>query len=532
MIRTITFAALLGAACHAQVRYEDILKGPGANWLTYAGSYNGWRHAPGKQITPENAGSLVPKWVFHVPGARGLKSSPMVYDGVMYITNSNNVYALDARTGRSIWRYSDTRAARQGVNRGVGLLGDRVYFTTADNYLTALDRRTGAVVFSKKFADVAEGASAAAPVFIAKDKVLVGHAGGDSGVRGFLAALSPETGEQIWRAYTIPARGEPGSETWGDLIEWGGGATWLSGTFDPELNTLYWTTGNAWPDFNGTWRKGDNLYTSSLLALDLDTGKRKWHFQFTPHDTHDWDAQSWPILLDVDWQGKPRKIVIHANRNGFYYVLDRVTGEFLHATKLIDKVTWASGIDAKGRPILVPGKDPTPEGNWVCPSVKGATNWMSQTYNPTTGLLYLITLEQCGMYTISAQKPVPMKNFSGGGATEEGGQVILRALDPKSGKRVWEYPMTGVGRMWAGTVSNAGGVVLSGDDDGNVVALDARNGKHLWNFNVGETLGASPIIYEVDGKQYFAIASSTAVYTFGLFEPVKSVPLPKVVVRQ
>jgi alcohol dehydrogenase (cytochrome c) len=233
----------------------------------------------------------------------------------------------------------------------------------------------------------------------------------------------------------------------------------------------------------------------------------------------------------MPFEGRTRKVVLHANRNGFFYVLDRTTGEFLRATQLIDKVTWATGIDAKGRPIAVPDKDPTPKGNWVCPSVKGATNWMGQSYNPGTGLLYVITLEQCGMYTSSSQEPVPMKNFSGGGATEEGGQVILRAIDPKTGRRAWEYPMTGAGRMWTGTVSTAGGVVFTGDDDGHMVALDAKTGRHLWHFSVGENLTASPITYEVDGKQYVAIASSTAVFSFGLFEPAQSVPMPKVTVR-
>jgi alcohol dehydrogenase (cytochrome c) len=274
------------------------------------------------------------------------------------------------------------------------------------------------------------------------------------------------------------------------------------------------------------------LYTCSLIALDLDTGKMKWHFQFTPHDTHDWDAQSWPVLLDTEWQGRLRKLVVHANRNGFFYVLDRATGEFLRATKLIDKVTWASGIDANGRPILVEGQDPAPEPNWVCPSVKGGTNWMGQTYHPGTGLLYVITLEQCGFYSMSLQEPVPMKNFSGGGATEEGGQVIVRAIDPKTGKRAWEYPMTGLGRMWSGTVSTAGGVVFAGDDDGHLVALDAKTGKHLWHFNMGERLTASPISYEAGGKQYVAIASATAIFSFGLFEPAPSIPLPKITMQK
>ena len=532
MMRVCLWMAIVCVSVPAQVRFEDILKGPGENWLTYAGSYSGWRFGPGRQITPQNAGSLAAKWAYHVPDARGLQTTPIVYDGVMYVTNANTVYALDARRGRLIWKYSDARAARQGNNRGVGILGDRIYFTSADNYLTALDRRNGGVIFTRKFGNLSDGVTSSAPVFIAKDKVIVGHAGGDSGIRGSVAALSAATGEELWRTYTIPAQGEPGSETWGGFREWGGAGTWLSGTYDPELNTLYWTTGNAWPDFNGTWREGDNLYTSSLLALDLDTGKRKWHFQFTPHDTHDWDAQSWPVLLDLEWKGKLRKLVVHANRNGFFYVLDRITGEYLRATKLIDNVSWATGIDDKGRPILVPGKDPTPEGNWVCPSVKGATNWMSQSYNPGTGLLYVITLEQCGMYTRSAQKPVPMKNFSGGGATEEGGQVFLRALNPTTGERVWEYPMTGIGSMWAGAVSNGGGVVFAGDDDGNVIALEARTGKHLWNFNVGERLTASPIVYELDGNQYVAIASASAIFSFGLFEPVKAVPLPKVAIQK
>jgi alcohol dehydrogenase (cytochrome c) len=528
-----TALALSGALLSAQVRYEDIAKGAGADWLTYAGTYHGSRYSPLKQITPENARTLVPKWVYHVPQARGLRTSPLVHRGVMYVTNTNSIYALDARTGRLVWQWVDTRAKKQGVNRGAAILGDTVYFTSADNYLNALDRQTGALLFSKQFADANKGITSTSAPLAVKDHIIVGSAGGDSGMRGFIAALSPKTGEEIWRTYTVPAKGEPGAESWPDeLREWGGGATWLSGTFDAESNTLYWTTGNPWPDFAGDPRKGDNLYTCSLVALDLETGKMKWYFQFTPHDTHDWDAQSWPILLDLPYQGQTRKVVLHANRNGFFYMLDRTNGQFLRATQLIDKVTWAKGIDDQGRPVRVPNQDPTPEGNWVCPSVKGATNWMGQSYNPGTGLLYLLTLEQCGLYTSSSQKPEPMKNFGGGGATEEGGQVVLRALDPKTGKRVWEYPMTGAGRMWSGVVSTATGVVFSGDDDGHLVALDGKSGRHLWHFNMGELLTASPIVYAVDGKQYVTIASATAIFTFGLFEPVEATPLPRVTVKK
>ena len=528
MMRILLLTLALAGALAAQVKYEDIVQGPGRDGLTYAGSYNGWRHSPLDQITPQNAGSLVPKWVYHVPNARGLRTNPIVHDGVMYVTNTNSVYALDARSGRLIWSYNDARAEKSGVNRGAAILGDKVFFVTSDNYLTALDRQSGVVLFSKKYADVNDGVTSTSAPLALKNMVIVGSAGGDSGMRGFIAALSAEDGKELWRTYTIPAKGEPGSETWGDMIEWGGGAAWLSGTFDPELNLLYWTTGNAWPDFNGAVRPGDNLYTSSLLALDADSGKMKWHFQFTPHDTHDWDAQSWPMLVDLDFRGQPRKLVLHANRNGFFYVLDRVTGEFLNATQLTDSVDWATGIDKTGRPILVEGKDPTPEGNWVCPSVKGATNWMGQTFHPDTGLLYILTLEQCGWFSLSAQEPEPMKNFPGGGATEEGGQVILRAIDPKTGERAWEYPMTGFGRMWTGTVSTKTGVLFSGDDDGQLVALDAKSGQHLWNFNMGELLTASPITYQVDGKQYVAIASATAVFSFGLFEPAQPLTPPKI----
>jgi len=531
-IFVLAFVVLVWAATiSAQVRYEDILNGPGDNWLTYAGDYQGRRHSPLKQITALNAGSMTPKWVYHIPKASGLRTNPVVYEGVMYVTNTNEIRALDARSGRLIWSYKDTRAKKEAVNRGAALLGDKVFFVTTDIHLVALDRRTGAVLWATQYGDPEQGMLATLAPLVIKDKVLVGVTGGDTGMRGYVAAIGADSGKEVWRTYTIPAKGEPGSETWGNYIEYGGGGTWLSGTYDPVLNLVYWTTGNPWPDFYGSDRKGDNLYSCSLLALDGDTGKMKWYFQFTPHDTHDWDAQAWPVLIDTTIRGQMRKVVLHANRNGFFYVLDRVTGEFLRATKLVDKLDWASGVDDRGRPILVEGKDPTPSGNRACPGVRGATNWMSPSYNPDTGLLYVVTLEQCDIYTSSSKEPEPMKNFSGGGAgpkPSEVGQFFLRAYDPKTGERKWEYPMTGPGESWSGTVSTAGGVVFFGDDDGQLVGVDARSGKHLWHFNVGEGLTASPISYGVYGKQYVAIASATAIFSFGLHEPMRSVPLPKV----
>ncbi len=529
-IRTIAllaFTASLPAA--AQVKFEDILKGPGENWLTVAGDYRGLRHSPLTGITTANAGSLVPKWVYHVPKANGLRTNPIVHAGVMYITGSNEIRALDARTGRLIWEYKDARSKKDAVNRGAAILGDRVFFVTADVHLTALDRRTGAVLWQKQYGRIEDGLFASAAPLAVKDRLIVGVAGGDTGMRGYVAALSAEDGRELWRLYTVPAKGEPGSETWGKYIEYGGAGTWLSGTYDPDTNTLFWCTGNAWPDFYAGDRPGDNLYASSVLAIDADTGKRKWHFQFTPRDTHDWDAQSWPVLLEVPWQGKPRKVVLHANRNGFFYMLDRNTGEYLRSTRLVEKLDWASGIDAKGRPIEVPGKQPTPTGNRTCPGVRGATNWMSPSYNPATGLFYVVTLEQCDVFTSSAKKPEPNKNFSGGGAStkpNEIGQFFLRAFDPKTGGKVWEYPMTGPAESWAGTLSTAGGVIFFGDDDGHLVGVDAKTGGHLWHFQMGEGLNTSPISYAVDGKQYVAIASATAIFAFGLHEPVKPVALP------
>jgi len=477
--RFILAAVLLAtgaASSFAQVRYEDILKGPAENWLTYAGDYQGRRHSALKQITVENAGSLTPKWVHHVPKANGLRTNPIVYDGVMYVTNSNELRALDARSGRLIWQYRDGRAKKEAVNRGAAILGDRVFFMTTDCHLVALDRRTGAVLWQKKYASVEDGLNSPGMPLALKDKVLVGVGGGDTGMRGFIAALSASTGEELWRTYTIPAKGEPGSETWGKLVEYGGGATWLSGTYDPQLNLLYWATGNAWPDFYGGDRTGDNLYSCSLLALDADTGKMKWYFQFTPHDTHDWDAQAWPVLVDLPYKGKMRKLVLHANRNGFFYVLDRVTGEYLNATRLVEKLDWASGIDAKGRPILVPGKDPTPNGNRTCPGVRGATNWMSTAYNPANRLFYLMAMEKCEIYTKSSAWWQPGQSFYGGGNREipgEPGQKFLRALDLETGRIVWEYPQIGPSMTWGGVLSTAGGLVFFGEDSGAFTALDA-----------------------------------------------------------
>ena len=397
-----TLILLTAASLPAQVRYEDILEGPGEDWLTYAGDYASQRHSPLDQIRPDNVQSLVPKWVYHFAGANRLEATPLVYDGIMYVTSANEVHALDARTGRKLWSYFAEKAERQRANRGVAMLGDRIFFSTSDCHLLALHRITGALIWDYEFASTEKGYSTSIAPLAVKNQILVGVAGGGSGQRGFVAAISAETGEELWRTWTVPAEGEPGSETWGGFpAEWAGAPTWTTGSFDPELNLIYWPTGNPWPDFYGGRREGDNLYSDSVLALDADTGEMKWYFQFTPHDVWDWDANETPVLADIEFEGEPRKVLLQANRNGFFYVLDRVTGEFLLGKPFVERLNWATGLDPKtGRPNEVPGMAPTPGGVRVCPSVRGASNWMSPTFVPATGLLYVNSNEMPWILTM------------------------------------------------------------------------------------------------------------------------------------
>jgi alcohol dehydrogenase (cytochrome c) len=521
-MRTALFWAVLGAA-QAQVTFQDLSSPSPSNGLSYSGSYNSQRHTALKQIHTGNVKGLVPKWIYHVPGATRLETVPLVVDGVMYISQPNEVYAIDAQAGRLIWEYHYEPAMQRGPNRGVAVYGNRVYFGTPDAHLVALDSRSGNLLWKVKLAEARDGYWCPVAPLALKDKVIVGIAPGDHGLNGWLDAYDAASGERLWRWNAIPKPGEPGSESWaGDSWKTAGGDTWLTGSYDPELNLIYWGIGNPAPDFDGDKRKGDNLYTESMVALESNSGKLKWHFQFTPHDVHDWDAVEIPVLVDTQMDGRSRKLLVQANRNGFYYVLDRVTGKFLHGTPFVKLLNWATGLTPEGRPVRVPGIEPTLQGTKTCPATSGATNWMSPAYSPDTGLFYVVAQEGCGINTKSADtfRPGGFAYMATGyiESPEEPWQMHVRALEVTTGKLMWDYPQVGSKRYGAGLLSTAGGLLFSGDDQGGFTALDARTGKPLWFFSTGEQISASNIAYRFKNKDYVAIAAGSNVVAFGLHE--------------
>ncbi len=507
----------------AQVTDVQLREAISANWFHYNGSYDSRRHSSLNQVNAGNVDSLTAKWIFHVPGATHLESVPIVVDGVMYVTQPNEVYALDGRTGRLIWDYHRVPARQKGPNRGVAVWGDKVFFTTPDAYLIALNAAGGNVIWETKIAEAKDGYWSPAAPLVVKGKVIAGIAPSDHGLNGFLDAYDATTGERLWRYNPIPKAGETGAETWsGDSWKTGGGDTWLTGSYDPELNLLYWGIGNPAPDFNGDVRKGDNLYTECVVALDLNTGKMKWYFQFTPHDTMDWDAVEIPILVDAVYHGKMRKLMAHADRNGFYYLLDRTNGEFLEGAPFVHQLNWASGLTPKGRPIRIPGIEPSLKGTKVCPAAIGATNWMSPAYSPDTGFFYLVALEGCGIATKSTEtfRPGGFQYRATGDVDikDDSWKVYVRALDLSTGKLRWESERFGSTSFGGGLLSTAGGLIFSGEDGGEFVALDAKNGKAVWHFNTGQRITSAPITYSAKGKQFVALTAGSDVIGFGLFE--------------
>lgn len=495
------------------------------DWSSYNGDYTGRRFSQLRQITPENVEHLRAQWIFHPKSKGVLEATPIVVDGIMYVTASNDAYALNATTGQVLWHYSRPTSsglvddAAGHINRGLAIKGTRLYMETDNAHLLCLDARGGQLIWDIAYAqDNRNYGGTSAPLIIG-DKVLVGTSGGDDGVRGFLAAFDSITGAQRWRLWTIPAPGEFGSSSWpGEGYLHGGGTTWMPGTYDPELNTLYWGTGNASPDYDGSVRPGDDLYTSSLLAIDPDTGKMKWYFQFTPHDLYDYDAVQTPVLIDRLYKGEKRKLLIQANRNGFIYIFDRTNGRFLSATQFSKNLNWAKGIDSGGRPITS-ALEPTAEGTRICPGVVGATNWFSPSYSETTHLFYFFSVENCSVYV---RKPSTFREgeeyYSTGTRHDplEVSEKVLIAFDPMRNSFVWKNPQYGDSHSWGGVMSTVTGLLFFADDAHYFEAADARTGKSLWRFNTGQTFKASPMCYAVGDKEYVAIASGSDLVSFSL----------------
>ncbi|HCL72841.1 MAG TPA: PQQ-dependent dehydrogenase, methanol/ethanol family [Gammaproteobacteria bacterium] len=526
------FLLTLGSqSVFADTPYADLLadEANGADWLSYSGGYKSERFSPLTQITPANVDQLKVMWAYQmqstgISGAALQETTPLVAGDVMYITESpSSVSALDVRTGRLLWHFVpdiSNEVLNIGfprINRGVALLDDKVYVATLDARLFALDAGTGAVRWETTVADNDVGFSLTLAPLALDGKIIVGVSGAEAGVRGFVDAYDTDTGEQLWRTFTVPAPGEPGSETWqGDDWQTGGGSTWLTGSYDPELDLLYWTTGNPAPDWNGDLRPGDNLFTCAVLALDPDTGEMQWHFQYTPHDTHDWDANQIPVLIDGEFRGEQRKLLALANRNAFYYLLDRETGEYLLGEEYSYQ-TWAEGIDDNGRPIVIPNTDPTREGNLVWPSLQGATNWFSPSYNPNTQQFFVPNRRMGAIYFKADVEYEPGMPFLGGGEQpldgDDASGAIL-SLDAMTGEQQWEFELQTP--LWSGVMATGGGLVFGSSNEGNFFALDAEDGEPVWFFNTGAHIRTNPMGFAVDGNQRVAIIGGQTLFVFGL----------------
>jgi PQQ-dependent dehydrogenase (methanol/ethanol family) len=489
-------------------------------WPTYNGVLGANRHSALDQINAGNARNLQLEWVYSL-NVPDLETTPVVSDGVMYVTAADRVCALAAGTGRQLWCYthsndsSESRRRRNSglPNRGVGLLGDRIFFSTSDAHLICLNRLTGGLMWDVNMVESPGRYMATSAPLVVGDLVIDGIAGGDGPLRGFLAAYKAATGEQAWRFWTVPKPGEPGAETWtGKAIETGGGATWLTGSYDVETGTLYWTVGNPYPATDGDERRGSNLYTNCVIALDVKTGKLRWHYQFTPHDLHDWDATEPLVLVDTDYRGRPRKLLLQANRNGFVYVLDRTTGEFLFAKPFVKKMNWASGFGADGKPQLLPANTPTRAGVKGCPSVRGATNWYATSFHPDTKLFYVMSVEDCSIYRKSQDG-----GYEGYRNPDDSGLKYLRAIDIHTGETVWEIPQEGPQEAnYSGVLTTAGGLVFYGETGGGFAAVDAKNGKTLWTFHGNQAWRGCPMTYILNGRQYVAVASGSNILSFAL----------------
>jgi len=526
----------------AQVPYDRIVNATEEpeNWLTYNGDYMSQRYSRLDQITPDNVTNLELKWILQNQVFGAWQSNPIIVDGVMYVTERpNTVMAVDAITGRVFWKFRHTPSENARVccganNRGVAVLDDRVFMGTLDARLIALDRINGQPLWNAEVADVNLAYSVTMAPLVVKDKIIVGVGGGEYGIRGYVAAFDAETGEQAWKTYTIPGPGELGHDSWeGDDWEHGGASVWITGSFDPELNLTYWGVGNPGPDWNAGQRPGDNLFSDSVIALDADTGELEWYFQFTPNDGYDYDAVQVPVLADMVWRGEPKKVMMWANRNGYFYVLDRVTGLFLEGKPFVT-VNWSSGLDENGRPIPTP----QPEGMPTYPGNQGGTNWYPPSYSPRTGLFYFSAWENYAtIYRAEESEYVPGQAFLGGGFsvlapspdaptigigrtnpinnwTDEVGYASLKAMDPQTGEAVWSYNQYDVSD--SGMLTTATDLLFTGGREGYFHAIDARSGDLIWNVNLGGQIVMAPVTYMVDGIQYVSVISGNGLSTFAL----------------
>jgi alcohol dehydrogenase (cytochrome c) len=507
---------------------KDLLNGLAnpARWLVHSGDYASTRHSPLKQITPENVGRLVPLWSFETGLGFGrqakFEATPIAIDGTLYVTGLyNNAWAIDGRTGKVLWHYERQltpalRVCCGMANRGFAVHGGRLFMATLDAHVMALDLKTGKPVWDVPLIDYRMGYSATAAPLVVKDKLIVGMAGGEFATRGFLDAYSLADGKRLWRFNTIPAPGEPGGDTWpAGHFERGGGATWITGSYDPELDLVYWGVGNPNPDFYGGNRKGDNLYTASVVALDPDTGRLRWHFQYTPHDEHDWDSNQIQVLADLTIGGKPRKTLITANRNGFFYVLDRATGAFIQAKPYVT-TTWATEVDAKGRPIELPNQRPTAAGTRTCPDLAGGSSFTSPSFDAGRRLFFVSARETCQVFVSYP----PPENYQlgtmvmGGGSRNRGGTGVLRAIDPVTMQRKWEVPYGSP--SYSGVLSTATGLVFAGDDGGTLMAVHADTGRVLWRGELPGMFWGAPSTVMVDGRQLVLMPAGQTLTAFAL----------------
>jgi alcohol dehydrogenase (cytochrome c) len=539
--RVLLLFAIAGSLW-AQVSFDRLLNASREpqNWLTYSGGFSSQRYSQLTQITPENVKSLELQWVFQAKSLEKFEATPLVVDGVLYTVQApNDVIALDAATGRIFWNYSyapskDARPCCGRINRGLAILGDTLFMGTIDAHLIAIDAKNGRPLWNTTVAEAKSGYALTHAPLIVKDKVIVGTAGGEYGIRGFIAAYDVHTGKEIWRFYTIAGPGDPGRDTWGgDSWKTGGGSVWVTGSYDPDLNLTYWGIGNPGPDWNGDSRQGDNLYSNSVVALDPDTGKLKWYYQFSPHDEFDYDAVQIPVLADMEWPGKngqkaARKVMLWANRNGLFYAIDRTTGEFLMGKPFVE-VNWMNGFDEKGRPMRLPGKTPTTEGTLIFPGNQGGTNWYSPSFSPNTGLFYIPAwVNYSSVYVKYKEEYEEGKRYAAGlprssvpftrapenFRKEEEGYGAVLAVDAKTGEKKWEFKMTDV--TDAGILTTASNLLFSGGREGYFFALSGRTGALLWKANVGGTVASGPMTYAVGGRQYVAVAAGNSLFSFAL----------------